>query len=207
MVGRANDAEERYGRLEDWARERFPVGSRWEAWSGQVENTPDGIGESGGVYVVTGDVGNGLTHGTIGAMLIRDLLQGRENPWADLYDPNRVPRGNRLEWLKEGVTAAAHLGEWITGGDDLRGLPPGEGTVVRRGLKKLAVYRDEDGEFHSHSAMCPHFGCMVHWNSGEKSWDCPCHGSRFTPLGVVLHGPARVGLAVQDLPVDAAGEG
>ncbi|WP_034385427.1 FAD-dependent oxidoreductase [Deinococcus sp. YIM 77859] len=197
-VGRADDAEERYERLETWARERFPVGQRREVWSGQVENTPDGlayIGESGGVFVATGDVGNGLTHGTIAAGLIRDLIQGRANPWAELYDPNRLPRGNRSHWLKEGVSAAAYLGEWVTPGDDLRDLAPGEGTVVRRGLRKLAVYRDEEGQEHVRSALCSHLGCVVHWNSGEKSWDCPCHGSRFSPLGKVLHGPAREDLA------------
>lgn len=207
-VGRADDAEERYGRLEAWARERFPVGRRREVWSGQVENTPDGlayIGESGGVFVATGDVGNGLTHGTIAAGLIRDLIAGRTNAWADLYDPNRLPRGNRTDWLKEGISAAAHLREWVTPGDDLRNLAPGEGAVVRRGLRKLAVYRDEQGSLHARSAMCTHLGCVVHWNSGEKSWDCPCHGSRFTALGEVLHGPARAGLAAEDLP-SGAGE-
>jgi len=206
-VGRADDAEERYARLEAWARELFPVGRRVNAWSGQVENTPDGVaylGRSGGVSVITGDVGNGLTHGTIGAMLIRDQLLGRENPWTDVYDPNRLPRGNRVEWLKEGLTAAAHLSEWATPGDDLAALPPGEGAVVRRGLKKLAVYRDEQGALHARSAMCTHVGCVVHWNSGERSWDCPCHGSRFTPLGDVLHGPARVGLAHEDIHDEVA---
>ncbi|GGK19373.1 (2Fe-2S) ferredoxin [Deinococcus malanensis] len=210
VVGRADDAEERYGRLEAWARERFPVGQRREAWSGQVENTPDGlayIGESGGVYVVTGDVGNGLTHGTIGGRVIRDLILGRENAWVDLYDANRLPRGNRLEWIKEGISAAGHLGEWVTGGDDLSDLAPGEGAVVRHGLKKLAVYRDDQGTLHARTARCPHFGCVVHWNTGEKSWDCPCHGSRFTAFGELLHGPARVGLAVEELGQDAQSPG
>ncbi|MFC4425932.1 FAD-dependent oxidoreductase [Deinococcus navajonensis] len=205
VVGRADDAEERYACLEAWAREHFEVGARREAWSGQVENTPDGIaylGRTAGVYVVTGDVGNGLTHGTIGAMLIRDLITGRENPWTELYDPTRLPRGNRLEWLREGVSAASHLGEWLTPGEDEdpADLRPGEGAVIRRGLKKLAVYRDEVGELHVRSAMCTHVGCVVHWNSGEKSWDCPCHGSRFSPHGEVLHGPARVPLATEELP-------
>ncbi|ACO45980.1 FAD-dependent oxidoreductase [Deinococcus deserti] len=206
VVGRADDAEKRYRCLEVWAREHFPVGQRREAWSGQVENTPDGlayIGESAGVYVVTGDVGNGLTHGTIGALVIRDLILGRENAWTELYDANRVPRGNRLEWLKEGITAAAHLGEWVTGGDDPTDIAPGEGAVIRQGIRKLAVYRDEHGELHTRSAMCPHFGCVVHWNTGEKSWDCPCHGSRFTAFGDLLHGPARTGLAAEDLSSDA----
>ncbi|MFC4637320.1 FAD-dependent oxidoreductase [Deinococcus hohokamensis] len=203
-VGRADDAEERYACLETWAREHFEVGVRREAWSGQVENTPDGLaylGRTGGVYVVTGDVGNGLTHGTIGAMLIRDQIAGRENPWAELYDPARLPRGNRLEWLREGVTAASHLGEWLTPGEDgdPADLKPGEGAVLRRGLKKLAVYRDAAGELHVHSAMCTHVGCVVHWNSGEHSWDCPCHGSRFAPGGEVLHGPAREPLAKEEL--------
>ncbi|MFD1730343.1 Rieske 2Fe-2S domain-containing protein [Deinococcus malanensis] len=152
-------------------------------------------------------MGNGLTHGTIGGRVIRDLILGRENAWVDLYDANRLPRGNRLEWIKEGISAAGHLGEWVTGGDDLSDLAPGEGAVVRHGLKKLAVYRDDQGTLHARTARCPHFGCVVHWNTGEKSWDCPCHGSRFTAFGELLHGPARVGLAVEELGQDAQSPG
>ncbi|GHF82442.1 FAD-dependent oxidoreductase [Deinococcus ficus] len=206
VVGRADDADARYDRLEAWARERFPVGARREAWSGQVENTPDGVaylGRAGAGYVITGDNGNGLTYGTIGAMLVRDLITGRENAWAEVYDPERLPRGNRGAWLREGLSAMSHLREWLTPGEDLADLGPGEGVVVRRGLQKIAVYRDEAGALHPRSAVCTHLGCVVHWNSSERSWDCPCHGSRFAPSGEVLHGPAPEPLAeVTDFQAD-----
>ena len=198
VVGRADDAHERYARLEAWAREHFPVGAAVERWSGQVENTPDGlayIGPSGGVFVVTGDVGNGLSHGVIGSILIRDAIAGRVNPWAEVYDATRLPRGGRREWLKEGMRSASQLAEWVTPGDDLSSVQVGEGVVVRRGLKKIAVHRDEAGNLQAVSAVCSHLGCVVRWNSDERSWDCPCHGSRYAAGGEVLHGPARTGLS------------
>ena len=147
--------------------------------------------------VATGDSGNGMTHGTIAGMLIRDLIVGRENEWAALYDPSRISLRAGLEWSKENLNVAAQYTELLTGGEveSADEIAAGTGAVVRRGLTKVAVYRDEDGRLHEHSAICTHLGCVVGWNDEEKSWDCPCHGSRFhREDGHVLNGPAIKGL-------------
>ena len=147
------------------------------------------------MYVVTGDSGNGLTHGTIAGILLTDLIMGRSNPWEKLYDPSR--KQTNLEFIKENANVVAQYADLVTPGDvkspnDLR---PGEGALVREGLKKVAVYRDDRGAFHRCSPICTHLKCVVQWNHVEKTWDCPCHGSRFDPTGKVLMGPA-----IDDLP-------
>jgi len=197
--GREN-GHERYARLEAWARERVPCGEAVFRWSGQVHEPADGLGFIGRysdhVYIATGDSGQGMTHGTITGMLLRDLLIGRENPWAGLYDPRRSALKGFGEMASENLNVLPKYGRWITGGDvsGPREIPEGEGRVVRRGLKKLAMYRDERGELHTMSAVCPHLGCIVAWNGTERTWDCPCHGSRFAPEGRVLNGPANTDL-------------
>jgi len=206
-TGQADDADERYARLEMWTRAHFARAGGVEfRWSGQVMESIDGlafIGRDKGtpsVYVVTGDSGMGMTHGTIAGILLTDLIVGRENPWASLYDPGRVPLRAAGEFAKENLNVATQYADWITGGDveSLDQIVPGEGAVVRRGLMKLAVYRDGKGVLHLRSAVCPHLGCIVSWNSKEQSWDCPCHGSRFNAYGRVVNGPANSDLA----PVD-----
>jgi Rieske Fe-S protein len=134
----------------------------------------------------------GMTHGTIAGMLLSDLILGRENPWAELYDPARVRAKALGEFAKENLNVAAQYLDWVTGGDvsSADQVAPGSGAVVRRGLHKVAVYREPGGRLHEHSATCPHLGCVVHWNNGEKTWDCPCHGSRFDVTGRVIQGPA-----------------
>jgi nitrite reductase/ring-hydroxylating ferredoxin subunit len=129
-------------------------------------------------------------------MLLRDILIGRENPWAKLYDPRRSALRGFREIASENLNVLPKYGRWVTGGDveEPREIPAGEGRVVRRGLKKLAIYRDEQGGLHTFSAVCPHLGCIVGWNGTEKTWDCPCHGSRFAPEGQVLNGPANTDL-------------
>jgi nitrite reductase/ring-hydroxylating ferredoxin subunit len=145
------------------------------------------------VYVATGDSGNGITHGSIAGMLIRDLIQGIPNQWEGLYDPGRVELKTLPRFLRENLNAAAQIRDWVTPGDvgEIGDVPPGTGAVVREGLHKVAVYCDEDGRFHRLSAVCPHLKCIVRWNAVEKSWDCPCHGSRFDAHGKVLCGPAN----------------
>jgi glycine/D-amino acid oxidase-like deaminating enzyme/nitrite reductase/ring-hydroxylating ferredoxin subunit len=193
--GQADDEPERYGRIEAWARERFPEAGRIAyRWSGQVMEPADGlafIGRMGGdnVYVVSGDSGQGMTHGTIAGMLISDQILGRENPWAELYDPGRVTIAALPKLLKENLNVAGRFAAWVTPGDR-DAIPRGSGAVVRRGLAKIAVYRDEDGVFHERSAACTHLGCVVAWNPAESAWDCPCHGSRYDAYGRVTHGPA-----------------
>jgi glycine/D-amino acid oxidase-like deaminating enzyme/nitrite reductase/ring-hydroxylating ferredoxin subunit len=206
-TGQADDFESRFERLLSWSRERFPVsGEAAYRWSGQVREPVDGlafIGRNPGeqnTYVATGDSGNGLTHGTIAGMLITDLIQGRENDWTSLYDPGRSPLRAAPGLVKENLNVAAQYGDLVTAGevDRTPEIEPGTGAVLREGLKKPAVYRDSRFQLHKLSAVCPHLGCIVDWNDTEKTWDCPCHGSRFDPLGKVLNGPANSNLP----PVD-----
>jgi Rieske Fe-S protein len=148
------------------------------------------------VYIATGDSGNGMTHGTIAGMLITDLIEGRENPWASLYDPSRITLRAASEFTRENVNVVAQYKDLVTPGEiDAPGqVKRGQGAILRRGLKKVAIYRDDGGAIHELSAYCPHLGCVVQWNASEKTWDCPCHGSRFSAQGAVVNGPAIIGL-------------
>ena len=211
-TGQEPHPETHYQAVEEWTRARFSMaGEVLYRWSGEVMEPVDGIaylGRNPGsrhLYTITGDSGNGMTHATIGAMIVTDLIQGRANPWAELYDPKRKPLRSALEFMKEQANVLKQYGEWLRKTDDIdaASLLPGQGAVVQAGLKKLAVYRDDEGTVHAHSAVCPHLGCAVHWNPAEKTWDCPCHGSRFSAEGEVMHGPAAAGLAsvsTEDLP-------
>jgi len=203
-TGQADDIGERHGRLEAWARERFPmIESFAYRWGGQVLETLDGlafIGRNPGddnVYIATGDSGVGLTHGTIAGMLLTDLILGRENPWTGLYEPSRKLPQAVGRFLKENVNVAAQYADWVTPGDadSTREISRDSGAVLRRGASKVAVYRDDAGKLHALSAVCPHLGCLVQWNDAEKTWDCPCHGSRFDKRGKVVNGPANADLA------------
>jgi nitrite reductase/ring-hydroxylating ferredoxin subunit len=152
------------------------------------------------VYVITGDSGNGISHGTIGGLLVCDLVTGRDNSWVHLYDPSRKPFKQSLHFLKEQTNIAAQYTDWFSSGDsiDLDVLEPGQGAIVRTGLKKVALYRDPAGVLRACSATCPHLGCIVRWNGQARTWDCPCHGSRFSAEGTVLHGPATSNLEPLD---------
>ena len=208
-TGQADDGDERLARLESWTRERFPVGAVEYRWSGQVMEPVDGLayigrnpGDKGHVFVATGDSGHGMTHGTIAGMLITDLILGRTNEWEPLYDPSRKSLKASPEYAKENLNVAAQYTDYVTPGDAASEaeIQPGSGAIVRHGLKKFAVYRDDRGTLHRASAVCPHLGCIVQWNSLEMSWDCPCHGSRFGTDGRVLNGPALNGLEVKQQP-------
>jgi glycine/D-amino acid oxidase-like deaminating enzyme len=199
--GQADDIEQRHPRLEQWTRERFPsVGEVVYVWAGQVMEPVDSLAFIGrnpldqeNVYTVTGDSGNGMTHGTIAGMLITDLILGRRNAWAGLYDPGRVSLRATGEFAKEAANMAAQYVDHVTAGDvdDVSQIQKDSGAVVRRGISKVAVYRDPTGALHERSAICTHLGCVVHWNTAEKTWDCPCHGSRFDKFGTVINGPAN----------------
>ncbi|UOQ78429.1 Rieske 2Fe-2S domain-containing protein [Hymenobacter sp. 5516J-16] len=175
-------------------------------WSGQVMEPVDGLAYAGrnpldedNVYIITGDSGHGMTHGTLGPIIITDLIVGRENPWASLYDPGRVTVKfeSVKEYVKENVQVAADYAELLTGGDvkTAEEVTPGSGAIIGRGPLKVAVYKDPQGQVHECSAVCPHLGCIVHWNKLETSWDCPCHGSRFDAYGKLMNGPANSDLA------------
>jgi len=204
-TGQAVNGEERYARLEDWARDRFPMIRQFEyRWSGQVMETIDGLAFIGrnpldhsNVYVVTGDSGMGMTHGAIASILLTDMITGKDNRWATLYDPSRKPLRAVGRFARENLNVAAQYATgWVAGGDvrSVDDIRPGEGAVLRHGLTKVAVYRDEAGRLTEMSAICPHLMCIVAWNAAEQTWDCPCHGSRFTPHGEVMNGPANCNL-------------
>ena len=139
----------------------------------------------------------GMTHGTIAGILLTDLILGRESPWSSLYEPSRTRLGATVEFAMENLNVARQYTEWLTPGDvsSAAEISRGSGAIIRHGLKKVAVYHDEHGELHELSATCPHLGCIVNWNPTEKTWDCPCHGSRFSALGKVLNGPANSNLS------------
>jgi Rieske Fe-S protein len=209
-TGQADDADVRYATLGKWARARFPMMSDVTfRWSGQIMETIDGLAYIGrnpmdepNVYIATGDSGNGMTHGTIAGILLTDLIQGRDNPWASLYDPSRKTVSALNTFAKETLNMAAQYVDWVTPGDVKEDVfvPPGSGAVVRRGLKKIAVYCDEAGKLHERSAVCPHLEGIVAWNGSEKTWDCPCHGSRFDRFGSVVNGPAITDLPFVETP-------
>jgi Rieske Fe-S protein len=155
------------------------------------------------VYIATGDSGHGLTHGTIDGMLLNDLVHKRNNPWEKLYDPARKAKSlsSLKEFFKENINVALQYRDYFSPADLSRPseVPMGEGAIVRHGLQKLAVYRDHDNELHMLSAVCPHLGGIVRWNKVEKTWDCPCHGSRFSCKGEVINGPAMSNLNKAEL--------
>jgi glycine/D-amino acid oxidase-like deaminating enzyme/nitrite reductase/ring-hydroxylating ferredoxin subunit len=207
--GQADDTDRRHARLERWARVRFHEMREVEfTWAGQCMETVDGLAFIGrnpldaeNVFIATGDSGMGITHGTIAGMILCDLIQGKQNPWATLYDPARKPVRAAAQFVKENLDVAAQYVDWFTPSEvqSVREIQPGSGAVLRRGLGKVAVYRDGKGNCTEMSAVCPHLGCIVHWNAAEHSWDCPCHGSRFTASGKVINGPSNVDLS----PIDA----
>lgn len=204
-TGQEPNPAARYDALETWARSRFPqLGSVRHRWDGQVFETLDGLAMIGadastgkGVYVVTGDSGMGLTHGTLAGSLIADAIMERKNDWAELYDPARLSIQTTGTMLRENANTAGQYLDWLTSGDngDPLALAEGEGMIVRKGLSKLAICRvhGESG-LTVLSATCPHFGAIVRWNNADQTWDCPCHGSRFNADGRVLHGPATTDL-------------
>lgn len=213
-TGQADDADERYARLEEWARERFPMATGREfAWSGQIMEPADGlafIGPSMGgeenVYIATGDSGNGMTHGTIAGLLLTDLILGRDNLWAELYDPTRKRLRALADYVKGNVQSAAPYTRWVTGGEvsSVENIAPGEGGILRRGVQLVAVSRGADGALLERSAVCTHLGCIVAWDEGAGNIVCPCHDGRFNPAsGAVVSGPPPAPLP----PVEVSVEG
>jgi glycine/D-amino acid oxidase-like deaminating enzyme/nitrite reductase/ring-hydroxylating ferredoxin subunit len=207
--GQEAHPENRWDRLVTWARDHISsIGPATVRWSGQVFEPMDGlafIGRNPGIYgrtyVVTGDSGNGMTHGALAGLLVADLILGEQNPWARVYDPSR--KAKRLttlkEYFRENAKVAAAYADWLKpAAKETEDIAPGHGAVVQRGGQKVALYVDEEGGRHACSAVCPHLAGVVRWNAAERSWDCPCHGSRFDPFGHVLTGPANRGLTPRD---------
>jgi glycine/D-amino acid oxidase-like deaminating enzyme/nitrite reductase/ring-hydroxylating ferredoxin subunit len=208
-TGQADDWEQRYSRLETWAKKRFPMIESIEyKWSGQVMEPVDGVAfignnpaDASNVYIATGDSGMGMTHGTIAGILITDLIMERECSWAPLYDPSRITLRSIGEFAKEIFNVAAQYAEGFFTESEVGSaeeIALEEGAIIGRGLNKVAVYRDKNGKAHELSAVCAHLGCIVSWNSLEKTWDCPCHGSRYDKYGHVINGPAKSDLKKMD---------
>lgn len=202
-TGQEHDAQDRFARLEAWTRERFPIDSIANRWSGQVMESVDSlafIGRNPGeknVFIATGDSGNGMTHGTIAGILLSALVQGRDHDWLKLYDPTRLTLGAAVDFAKENANVVAQYADWVTPGDKSSAdeVRRGEGAILRRGARKIAAYRDHAGVLHECSAVCVHLGGLVSWNPLEKTWDCPCHGARYDRLGAVVNGPANGNLS------------
>lgn len=200
-TGQEPDTPARYAAIERWAREHFGVGRAAYRWSAEDYMPVDGlpyVGKlpfgNGRVWVATGYQKWGLSTGTAAALIIRDGIAGRSNPWAETFDANRADVGASVKaFVKENLDVAARfVGDRIAHltGKEPDALKPGEGAVVEADGERVGAYRDENGRLHAVSLACTHLGCHVTWNPAERSWDCPCHGSRFGVDGEVLHGPA-----------------
>jgi len=215
-TGQADDEhipeEDRYINLIEWTKKRFPAMEEVAyKWSGQVMEPVDSmafIGKNPGddnIYIITGDSGNGMTHGTLGGIILTDIITGKENPWVNFYSPSRITLNTTGDYLLEAGNMVAQLVDWITPGDVKKAeeLKPGEGGIISAGLKKIAAYRDEQNNLHTCTAVCPHLGGILQWNAEEKSFDCPLHGSRFTTEGKVINGPAKSDLKKIEIKQDA----
>ncbi|MFP5345775.1 MAG: FAD-dependent oxidoreductase [Actinomycetes bacterium] len=201
QVGHVSDTDARWAALERWATDEFGVIDFRYRWSTQDVSSLDGVPYAGRitpgsehVYTATGFGGWGMTNGTASALLVRDLLLGRKNRWAQTFDANRLGLPGTAPKLVAQNLDVARL--WVKGRlagsrpGDPADLEPGDAAVLNVKGKLTAAHRDQHGVLHTVSAVCTHLGCTVSWNDGEASWDCPCHGSRFGPDGQVRHGPA-----------------
>jgi glycine/D-amino acid oxidase-like deaminating enzyme/nitrite reductase/ring-hydroxylating ferredoxin subunit len=213
-TGQGGDTRERYQRLEKWARANFDIASVEFRWSTQDNNTVDRVPYIGKLssgsehlYVATGFAGWGMTNSHVAAQLLTDMILGRDNPWAELFDPSRFkPVTSARDFIRENANVAQEfMSDRISTPrlNDLDELPAGGGAVVEWKGERVAVYKDDAGKVFSCSAVCTHMGCIVHWNSAEKSWDCPCHGSRFNYDGKVVQGPANRDLESRQLEAES----
>jgi glycine/D-amino acid oxidase-like deaminating enzyme/nitrite reductase/ring-hydroxylating ferredoxin subunit len=202
-TGEADDGWARFEGIESWIRALLPkLGNVTHRWSGQTLDPVDYaafIGRNPGndhVFVHTGDSGQGLTHGVAGSLLLSQLIAGETCPWVEFYDPSRITLSAAKTFIAENITAVKNFAEYIAPGElkSVDELKPGKGAIVREGLRKIAAFRDDKGQVHRVSAACTHVGCHLHWNSFERCWDCPCHGSHFAVDGTALNGPAVAAL-------------
>jgi len=213
-VGEEDDTTIPFERLEAYVRARYryePAATDYR-WSGQIIESADGLpyvgrnSLSSHVFVATGYGGNGMTNGTLAAMVLADEVCGRRSRFRELLDATRIkPLAAAKAFVAENVDYPKHLLKDrlpLPGAAELARLAPGEGEVLSLRGQRLAVYRNANGELSALSPVCTHLGCLVHWNTTEKSWDCPCHGSRFDPHGRILNGPAVTPLEAKPLPFE-----
>jgi glycine/D-amino acid oxidase-like deaminating enzyme/nitrite reductase/ring-hydroxylating ferredoxin subunit len=202
-TGQHTDTEAPYRALEQTLRTVVPDVTLTHRWSGQVIQTPDGLPYIGQTadhqYAATGFCGNGVTFGTLSAMMFADAIAGRTNPWAELFEPSRkVLRHSAWDYIKENADYPYYLIRDRFAGTEtrsLRAVRRGHGAIIERKGEKVAAYRAPDGSVTLRSPVCTHMGCLVSWNVAERTWDCPCHGSRFRPTGEVIAGPAETPLS------------
>ncbi len=198
-TGQETDTKRCYDELETVLKAYVPGITVKHRWSGQVIETPDGlpyIGEDAkDQFIATGFAGNGLTFGTLAGMMACDYVMGRNNPWSDLFSTDRrALRKGLWDYLKENFSYPHYLIRRFLEtpeAESVEQLKPGEGKVLKMDGHRCAVYRDHDGRVTMLSAVCTHMGCLVKWNNAAETWDCPCHGSRFTTSGEVMAGPAE----------------
>jgi len=203
-TGQESDTESPYQALDGFLRDHFQVRTIEYRWSAQVYEPVDGLGYIGvepgtkSIYYATGYAGNGMTYSNVAARLISDLILDRPNPYADLYSPSRFkPLASMADYVAENVNAAVRLiGDRLAEDGEVYGeIANGEGKIMRVNGQQVAAYRDSNGVLNKLSPVCPHMKCIVHWNTAEKTWDCPCHGGRFTPTGEWIEGPPQHGLS------------
>ncbi|MFF4490407.1 FAD-dependent oxidoreductase [Streptomyces sp. NPDC001544] len=203
------DTAARFDRLEAWAGEHFPGVELTHAWATQDNEPTDTVPLVGPLYpgarhtyVATGFNGWGMSGGMMAGLLLTSLITGRDCPWRELYDPRRLKSAVREapSFLRNQAKVAGHfIGDRLRPAPSVDEIGPGEGAVVHSGHERLAVHRDEGGKLHALSARCTHMGCLVAFNSAERAWECPCHGSRFDIDGKVVQGPAVKPLEQRDL--------
>lgn len=211
-VGQQEHTGEHFQKLEQALNARFPLSSIDFTWSAQNYKPADKLpfigpdGANSNVYIATGFAADGLTYGTLAAMIISDQILGKENPWSKLYDANRfTPIASAPEFIKENVNVAIEfIKDYISGSEaeQFSDIKPGDGKIMELNSAKVAAYRDEENQLHIVSAICPHMKCIVHFNAAYRTWDCPCHGSRFTIDGEVIEGPSINGLTKKDIRAD-----
>ena len=204
-VGQKEDNQENLQKIEKYLRTRFDIESLDYYWGAQHYKSADMIPYIGSnssddsVFIATGYSTDGLIFGTLAGRLITDLIGKKESSWSEIYDPGRhTPLKSAKRFIKENANVAAQFIKdypYKPEVDKLGEIQPGEAKTIELEGDKFGAYRDPAGSLHIVSTVCPHMGCIVHWNKGEKTWDCPCHGSRFTYTGKVIEGPAFHDLA------------
>jgi glycine/D-amino acid oxidase-like deaminating enzyme/nitrite reductase/ring-hydroxylating ferredoxin subunit len=206
-TGQVVNTDEQFAKLEKLLKQFIPEASAHYRWSGQVVETNDGLPFIGPIadhqFIATGYGGNGMTFGTLGGLMASSWALGKKNPWADLFDPHRKKAlGSAWDYIKENVDYPYYMAKkWLErpDGESTDAVGTNDGKVIKLHGQKVAAYRDDHGKLTLLSAVCTHMGCIVNWNNAEKTWDCPCHGSRFQCTGAVLAGPAETPLK----PVEA----
>ncbi len=203
-TGQHPDTTKPFEELEKWTATAFPMLKQIDySWSGQVMEPIDYLGFLGkdpqheNTFLVTGDSGHGITHGTIAAHIFSDAINKKQNKFRDIYAPERKTLSAAKEFLTENFNVAAQYAEWIKAPAQraIQTIQPSEGDILQYQDRIVAAFRDSNGKIHGFEGICPHLKCIVQYNNAEKTFDCPCHGSRFTGHGVVINGPANSNLS------------